>query len=72
MKRCGLCLALGLPILLAACASAEDRAARSQQDVAEKRLELIEQHQTCVKQAKGDQAKIDACEHYLKEAEALK
>jgi len=62
-----------LPLLLmAACTSAEERAANAQEDVARQRLDLIEQHQECVEEANGDQVKIDACETYLKEAEALK
>lgn len=59
-------------LLLTACTSAEERSARADEEVANRRLELIEQHQDCVEQAKGDQAKVQACETYLKEAEALK
>ena len=62
-----------LPVLLlAGCATPEERAAAAQEEITEKRMELIEQHQDCVKDAKGDQQKIDACQHYLKEAEALR
>jgi len=62
-----------LPLLLpVACTSAEDRAARADEDVANRRLELIQQHQDCVEEAEGDQQKIDDCEVYLKEADALK
>jgi hypothetical protein len=72
MTRFGLPLRLLPLLLLAACASAEERAARADEEVANRRLELIEQHQDCVEEANGDQTKIDACETYLKEAEALK
>ena len=62
-----------MPLLLVtACTSAEERAARADEEVANRRLELIEQHQECVEQAEGDQAKVQTCETYLKEAEALK
>lgn len=72
MKRFLLFLSL-VPVLLAsACASAEDRAARAQEEVANQRLELIQKHQECVEEANGDQAKIDVCETYLNEADALK
>ena len=72
MTRFGLLASLASLLLLGACASAEDRAARADEEVANQRLELIQKHQDCVEQANGDQAKIDACETYLKEAEALK
>jgi len=71
MPRFGLLVCLA-PLLLGACTSAEERSARANEEVANKRLELIEQHQECVEDANGDQAKIEACEHYLKEADALK
>lgn len=59
-------------LLMAACASPEERAAMADEEVANRRLELIQMHQDCVEEAKGDQAKAQACETYLKEAEALK
>lgn len=68
ISLCGL-----LPLLLvAACTSAEERSARADEDVANRRLELIEQHQSCVEEAGGDQQKLEACEVYLREADALK
>jgi hypothetical protein len=72
MGRLVLLCAVAPLLLLGACSSAEDRNARAQEDVANKRLELIEKHEDCVKAAKGDQVKIDACKHYLDEADALK
>lgn len=62
-----------LPLLLpAGCASPRDRAALANEEIAKRRIELINQHQSCVMDAKGDQQKIHACDVYLKEAEALK
>jgi hypothetical protein len=65
--------------LLAACASPEKRAARAQErsyeaqeDVAKKRLDLVAQYQSCVQEAAGDKMKIEACDSYLRAAEALK
>src|SRR3546814_15289486 len=66
ISLCGL-----LPLLLAAaCTSAEERSARADEDVANRRLELIEQHQSCVEEAGGEQQKLEACEVYPREAEA--
>lgn len=59
-------------LLLSACASPEERAARADEEVSRQRLQLIEQHQTCVEEAAGDAQKVEACEVYLREAEALK
>ena len=65
--------------VLAACSSPQDDAAKSQEGsyeaqerVAEQRLELVEKYQACVEEADGDAAKTDACDSYLKAAEALK
>lgn len=59
-------------LLLGACTSAEDRAARADENISNQRMELIEKHQDCVEEADGDQAKINACDTYLEEADALK
>ena len=65
--------------LLAACSSPQKDAARAQEGafeaqekVAKQRLELVEKYQACVDEAAGDQLKVDACDSYLKAAEALK
>jgi hypothetical protein len=38
----------------------------------EQRLKFVEQYQKCVKDAVGDEQKIEACDSYLRSAEALK
>ena len=65
--------------LLTACASPQDRAAeaqeaayKAQEDVANRRIQLVNQYQSCIKDAGGDQQKAAACDSYLKAAEALK
>ena len=65
--------------LLAACSSPQEDAAKAQEgafaaqeNVAKRRLELVEKYQACVDEAAGDQLKVDACDSYLKAAEALK
>jgi hypothetical protein len=72
MKRLLLLSGL-LPLLLSgACTSAEERSARADEEVSNRRLELIQQHQDCVEDAEGDQQATEACEVYLREADALK
>ena len=58
--------------LLGACSSAEDDAARAQEEVAQERLKLVEQYQDCVDDADGDAEELESCDSYLKAAEALK
>lgn len=65
--------------LLAACSSPEERAAqaqegafKAQENVANRRLQLVDQYQSCVKNAAGNQQKAAACDSLLKAAEALK
>ena len=79
MRHIRLLTAAAVMGLLAACSSPQKDAARAQEGafeaqerVAKERLELVEKYQTCVDEAAGDQLKIDACDSYLKAAEALK
>ena len=64
--------------LLASCSSPERRTAKAQEkaadaqaSVASERLELVDQYKSCVRDAGDDTAKVDACDTYLKAAEAL-
>ena len=55
-----------------ACQSAQDKAAKSQEEVNRERLELVDKYQECIKKAEKDKEKEAECEQYLKAAEALK
>lgn len=55
-----------------ACQNAQDRAAKSQEEVNRERLELVDKYQKCIKKAEKDKEKEAECEQYLKAAEALK
>lgn len=72
------CLAL-LTALAAGCSSPQDRAAKAQEqsyeaqeEVARQRLDLVGKYQVCVDEAAGDTQKVEACDSYLRAAEALK
>ena len=65
--------------LLTACSTPQERAAeaqagasKAQEQVAKRRLQLVDQYQACVKDAAGNQQKAAACDSLLKAAEALK
>jgi len=65
--------------LLAACstpqdgaAGAQERSNEAQEKVAKERFELVDKYQTCVKEVAGDKLKSEACNSYLRAAEALK
>lgn len=72
--------------VLAACATPQEKAAKAQagayqaqeavakqqETVVKRRLDLVAQYQKCVEQAAGDEQKVEACDSYLKAAEALK
>ena len=62
-------LALGL---FTACSSSQDRAYKAQEKVHKERLELVDKYNKCMNKAGADEAKKEACEQYLKAAEALK
>jgi outer membrane biogenesis lipoprotein LolB len=75
LKR--LCVAAFIA-LLAACSSSQDKAADAQKDaykaqesVANQRLKLVDQYQQCVKDAGENKQKAEACDSYLKAADAL-
>ena len=54
------------------CASPQDRAYEAQGNVHKERLKLVEKYQKCLKDAGDDKTKAEACDQYLKAAEALK
>jgi len=65
--------------LFAACSTPQERAAdakarsyEAREKVAKERLELVAKYQTCVKEVAGDKLKSEACNSYLRAAEALK
>jgi outer membrane biogenesis lipoprotein LolB len=79
MRHIRLLTAAAVMGLLAACSTPQEDAAKAQEGafeaqekVAKQRLELVEKYQACVDEAAGDQLKVDACDSYLKAAEALK
>ena len=63
---------------LGACSTPQEDAAKAQRDaseaqeeIARERLDLVNKYQTCVKEAAGDKLKVEACDSFLKAAEAL-
>jgi hypothetical protein len=58
--------------LLTACSTPQEDASKAQAGVAKQRLELVDKYQVCVKEAAGDNLKIEACDSYLRAAEALR
>jgi len=78
MKLYKLLLIVTAAGMIAACASPEDKAytakAKSsnyQSKIAQERLKLVDDYRQCVKKAGEDKPKIEACDSYLKAAEAL-
>ena len=55
-----------------ACGSSERKANRAEARVHNERLKLVDQYKKCLKKAGEDKDKIEACDQYLKAAEALK
>ena len=51
---------------------AQKRAYKSQSKVHQERLKLVDEYKKCLNKAGDDNAKIEACDSYLKAAEALK
>ena len=57
---------------LTGCVSDAERAAAADADFKEERLKILQKYQECVDQAKQDEAKLKACEHYLKAVDSMK
>jgi hypothetical protein len=64
-----LALCFSLPL---ACSSPQDRAYHAQRRVHSERLKLVDEYKKCLKKAGDDKQKIEACDQYLRAAEALK
>ena len=64
-----LVLVVGLAL---GCASSQDKAYQAQERVHKERLRLIDEYQKCIINAGSNKAAAEACETYLKAAEALK
>ena len=64
-----LALVVGLAL---GCASPQDKAYKAQERVHKERLKLVDEYKKCLKKAGTDQAAVEACDSYLKAAEALK
>ena len=54
-----------------ACSSPQDKAYKAQEKVHKERLKLVDQYKKCLQKAGEDQQKIEACDQYLRAAEAL-
>lgn len=72
MKSIYIFLLASIVGLTLACSSPQDKAYTAQEKVHKERLKLVEQYQKCLKKAGEDKQKIEACDQYLKAAEALK
>lgn len=59
-------------LVLMSCSSTQDKAYKAQENVHNERLALVEKYQKCLKDAGDDKMKTEACDQYLKAAEALK
>jgi len=69
-KQC-VCV-LAITLLIGGCANAERRADKSTAAVNNRRISLIKDYEKCIKKAGEDEVKAEACDTYLKSAEALR
>ena len=59
-------------LMITGCGSAERKANKSIANVNDERLSLIADNEKCIKKAGEDEAKSEACDSYLKAADALR
>ena len=70
-STCIFVLAFAVSLTLA-CSSPQDKAYKSQERIHKERLKLVDEYKKCLEKAGEDNTKIEACDQYLKAAEALK
>ena len=61
-----------LVLSVMACASPQDKAYKAQESIHKERLKLVDEYKKCLGKAGTDKVKVEACDQYLKAAEALK
>ena len=64
-----LALVVGLTL---ACSSPQDKSFKAQERIHKERLKLVDEYKKCLKKAGDDKQKVEACDQYLRAAEALK
>ena len=72
MKKVQVILLVMFSFTVLGCSSSQDKAYQAQEEVHKERLALVEKYQKCLDAAGGDNVKVEACDQYLKSAEALK
>jgi hypothetical protein len=64
---------LAITLLIAGCGgNAERRSNKSSAAINNERISLIRSYEKCIKKAGKDEVKSEACDSYLKSAEALR
>ena len=53
-------------------ADAQRQSYKAQESIAKQRLDLVNKYQDCVKKAGDNAQKVEACDSYLKAAQALR
>jgi hypothetical protein len=69
-KQC-VCI-FAITLLIAGCGNSERRANKSTAAVNNERISIIKKYEKCIKNAGDDEVKSEACDTYLKSAEALR
>jgi hypothetical protein len=54
------------------CSNPQKKAYRAQEAVHKERLKLVDEYKKCLQKAGDNKAKTEACDQYLRAAEALK
>jgi hypothetical protein len=58
--------------IMLGCSSPQSKAYKAQEKVHKERLKLVDEYKKCLDEAGEDKEKTEACDQYLKAAEALK
>jgi hypothetical protein len=69
-KQC-VCV-FAITLVIAGCGNAERRSNKSSAAINNERISLIRSYEKCIKKAGKDEVKSEACDSYLKSAEALR
>ena len=72
MKLTGILALLTMAFVISNCSTPQEDAAKAEEEKTLRRMELVEQYQSCMKKNEGNKEKQEVCNTYLEASKALK
>ncbi|MEH6403499.1 MAG: hypothetical protein V7750_09030 [Sneathiella sp.] len=72
MKFTGILALFVMTFVVASCSTPQEDAAKAEEEKTNRRMELVEQYQQCMKKNEANKEKQEVCNTYLEASKALK